>query len=98
MRRVHIEPFQLRKTEEHSEKSTSIILAQEIAGFRIDPMYPLTRRTDDCLKSMDVIAITFSVPLHIKAGMRAAENESGHLRLMHFLMTGALILNKFRPE
>jgi hypothetical protein len=45
-----------------------------------------------------LVAVVFSVSLHLEAGMRAAENESGHLRLMHFLMTGALILNKFRPE
>ena len=47
---------------------------------------------------MTLVAVVFSVSLHLEAGMRAAENESGHLRLMHFLMTGALILNKFRPE
>ena len=84
MRRVHIEPFQLRKTEEHCEKPTSIILAQEFAGFRIDPMYPLTSRANDCLKRAPPVAVVFSVSLHIQAGMRAAKNKSGHSAAFYF--------------
>ncbi len=62
----------------------SIVLAQELAGFRIDPMHPLTSRAEDSLKSVILVAVVFSESLRTKAGARAAKNESGHSAAFYF--------------
>ena len=41
-------------------------------------MHPLTSRADYRLKSVTLVAVAFSVSLHIQAGMRAAKNEKRH--------------------
>ena len=47
-------------------------------------MYPLTSRADGCLKSVTLVAVVFSESLYTKAGMRTAENESGHSAAFYF--------------
>jgi hypothetical protein len=70
-----------------------------LASCRIDQMHTLASDAGDSHTGFIVlIAVASCKRLHVEAGPRAAKNEGGHLRLMHFLMTGALILNKFRPE
>ena len=61
---------------------TKIPLAR--GGQLLVPVHALASRADDCLKGVTVIAILFSVPLHIKAGMRAAKNESAHSVAFYF--------------
>jgi hypothetical protein len=47
-------------------------------------MYPLTSRTEDCLKSVPRVAVVFNVCLHIQSSIWAAKYKSGHeLSLSH---------------
>ena len=55
-------------------------------------MHPLTSRADDRLKSVTLVAVAFSVSLHIEAGMRAAKNEKRH----ELSLFGLLDLDKER--
>jgi hypothetical protein len=50
----------------------------------------LASDTGDRLKGVTVLAIVFSMRLHIPAGTRAAKNKSGHPVLISF-RTGASI-------
>jgi hypothetical protein len=81
------------------EHASIVIIGHYLASCRIYQMHPLASDAGDSLIGFIVpIAVARCKRLHVEAGPRAAKNEGGHLRLMHFLMTGALILNKFRPE
>jgi hypothetical protein len=47
-------------------KPASIVLAQELAGFRIDPMHPLTSRADYRLKNVTLVAVALVCPCTFK--------------------------------
>ena len=69
--------FSYEKTERAFRPAPLQFLAQKLAGFRIDPIHPLTSRADDCFKSVIAAAVVFSVPLHIQVGS-GRRNESSH--------------------